>query len=398
MRLIEYESKALLKGYNIPTPAGKLLRPGEEITIDRPSVLKAQIPAGGRGKSGGIAFVSNSEESGKELSRLFSTPLRGYRVDSILVEDQVSIQKELFLAVTYDTDKKAPVVIFSREGGIDIEELATESPEKVISEPFSIRGGFLDFHARNIVLQGGLKGKELLRVSDVMYKIARLFLDCDATLVEINPLILTPNGEVYACDAHIDLEDEALYRQAKRLDQFGIQRREAGESSEFEKKAIAIDSLDHRGVAGRMIEFDGTLGLIIGGGGASLTTFDAVRKGGGNPANYCEIGGNPSVIKVKELTKLILSKPGVEKIAVIMNVVSNTRVDLVARGVIKGIIEAGKDPHQTIAVFRIPGAWEQDGFQILRKYNVEFCDRFVSIDEAAKRAVAKLNPSGVHKR
>ncbi len=116
-----------------------------------------------------------------------------------------------------------------------------------------------------------------------------------------------------------------------------------------------------------------------------------MRKSGGNPANYCEIGGNPSVLKVKELTKLILSKPGVEKIAVIMNVVSNTRVDLVARGVIKGMIESGKDPSQVIAIFRVPGAWEQEGFKLLRKYDVEFFDRTVSIDEAAKRAVAKLN-------
>jgi len=139
-----------------------------------------------------------------------------------------------------------------------------------------------------------------------------------------------------------------------------------------------------------MIEFEGDLGRIIGGGGASLTTFDAVKKNGGHPANYCEIGGNPSVLKVKELTKHILSKPGVRKIAVIMNVVSNTRVDLVARGVIRGILEAGKEPSKTIAVFRIPGAWEEEGFKILRRYGVRYCGRDVSIDEAAKRAVTEM--------
>ncbi len=139
-------------------------------------------------------------------------------------------------------------------------------------------------------------------------------------------------------------------------------------STEFERRAAEIDSLDHRGVAGRVIEFDGDLGLIIGGGGASLTAFDAIQQHGGRPANYCEIGGNPSVHKVKELTKHILSKPGVEKISVIMNVVSNTRVDLIARGLIKGVLEAGKEPSKTIAVFRVPGAWEQEGFKILDKY------------------------------
>ena len=127
-----------------------------------------------------------------------------------------------------------------------------------------------------------------------------------------------------------------------------------------------------------------------GAGGGSLTLFDAIRKQGGAPANYCEIGGNPSMSKTKELTKLILGKPGVEKIAVMMNVVSNTRVDIVARGVIKGCLEAGKDPAETIAIFRIPGAWEEEGFKILKKYGVDFCDRSVSMYDAAGRAVAKL--------
>ena len=139
-----------------------------------------------------------------------------------------------------------------------------------------------------------------------------------------------------------------------------------------------------------MTEFDGTLGLVIGAGGGSLTLFDAVRKHGGDPANYCEIGGNPSVSKVCNLTKLILSKPGVEKIAVMMNVVSNTRVDLVARGVVKGVIESDREPGETVAIFRIPGSWESDGFKILEKYGIEYCDRSVSMYEAAGRAVAKV--------
>ncbi|MFW6052935.1 MAG: ATP citrate lyase citrate-binding domain-containing protein, partial [Desulfosalsimonas sp.] len=159
--------------------------------------------------------------------------------------------------------------------------------------------------------------------------------------------------------------------------------------TDFERKAAEIDNLDHRGVAGRVIEFDGNLGLIIGGGGASLTAFDAIRAHGGKPANYCEIGGNPSVKKVKELTRHILSKPGVEQIAVIMNVVSNTRVDLVARGIIKGILEAGRKPLETVAVFRVPGAWEEEGVKILKKYGVRYCDRKVSIDQAAEMAVAQ---------
>ena len=153
----------------------------------------------------------------------------------------------------------------------------------------------------------------------------------------------------------------------------------------------AIDAADHRGVIqGKDHGFDGNLGLVIGAGGGSLTLTDAVRSQGGKPANYSEIGGNPSVSKSCGLAKEVLQKDGVEKIAVMMSIVSNTRVDIVARGVIKACLELDKDPAETIAIFRIPGAWEDEGFKILDRYGVEYCDRSVSMWEAAGRAVAKV--------
>jgi succinyl-CoA synthetase beta subunit/citryl-CoA synthetase large subunit len=190
------------------------------------------------------------------------------------------------------------------------------------------------------------------------------------------------------------MEAEARGNHKALLAELGIgddETRQARPPTEFEIEGARVNAVDHRGVAGNVVEFDGNLGLVIGAGGGSLTLFDAVRKHGGKPANYCEIGGNPSVGKAAALTKLILSKPGVEKIAVMMNVVSNTRVDMVARGVIKGCIDAGKDPAETIAIFRIPGAWEDEGFKILAKYGVEYCDRSVSMYDAAGRAVAKMS-------
>jgi succinyl-CoA synthetase beta subunit/citryl-CoA synthetase large subunit len=189
------------------------------------------------------------------------------------------------------------------------------------------------------------------------------------------------------------MEEEARDRQTAVLEELGIGReetRQARPPTEFEIRGAQIDAQDHRGVAGRVVEFEGNLGLVIGAGGGSLTIFDAIRKYGGQPANYCEIGGNPSVHKAAELTKLILSKPGVDKIAVIMNVVSNTRVDIVARGVVKGVVESGFDPAEKIAIFRIPGSWEAEGFKILARYGVEYCDRTVSMSEAARRAVEKV--------
>ena len=191
------------------------------------------------------------------------------------------------------------------------------------------------------------------------------------------------------------MENEAVGRQKallrKQLEIAEDDTRETYEPSDFERNVAAIDAADHRGVIqGKDHGFEGNLGLVIGAGGGSLTLTDAVRSQGGKPANYSEIGGNPSVAKACGLAKEVLEKDGVEKIAVMMSIVSNTRVDIVARGVIKACLELGKDPGETIAIFRIPGAWEEEGFKILDKYGVEYCDRSVSMWEAAGRAVAKI--------
>jgi succinyl-CoA synthetase beta subunit/citryl-CoA synthetase large subunit len=393
VRLLEFESKAILKEYQIATPAGKLVSATDPVEIDGPVVLKSQVPIGGRGKAGGILEAATGAQAQAGLKQLFATLVRGYRNQKILVEEKAQVDREFYLAVTYDTVAKAPVAIFSAEGGIDIEELAAREPEKVRRETFSILWGFAQYRARQIIADTGISGKLLLGLGTVFSKLAQVFLDHDATLAEINPLALTKDGQLIALDCHLDIDDDAIFRhrQLAAIQEDETRVQSVKSMSEFERKAAAIDNLDHRGVAGRVIEFDGDMGLIIGGGGASLTAFDAIRAHGGKPANYCEIGGNPSVRKVKELTRLILSKPNVKKIAVIMNVVSNTRVDMVARGIIRGILETGRQPSETIAAFRIPGAWEEEGAKILSKYGVPFLDRTVSIDEAARIGVEKMN-------
>jgi len=391
MRLLEYESKEILKAYGIPLPNGKVVSSAEGIQIHGPVMLKAQIPIGGRGKAGGVSEAASEAEARAEASHLLSTPLRGYKPKKILMEEKVEVAQEFLMAVLYDTVAKEPVVIFSREGGVDIEELAVRQPDKVFKEWISVRGRLPQYRAREIISEAGVSGKLLLGLGSILSSLTDIFLDYDATLAEINPLAITRDGKLLALDCHVEMDDDALFRHKDMAEKQNDQGRfeEERSTTDFERKATEIDNLDHRGVAGRVREFDGTLGLIIGGGGASLTAFDAVRHYGGKPANYCEIGGNPSVLKLKELTRHILSKPNVDKIAIITNVVSNTRVDLVARGVVKGILEAGKVPSDTVTVFRVPGAWEEEGFKILTKYGIPHCDRSVSIDEAAKMAVER---------
>lgn len=392
MRLLEHEAKEILRRYKIPPPAGYVVESADMIKDpDRPVMVKAQIPLGGRGKSGGVLEASSRREVKENTERLLAGSMRGYTPKKILIEDKMDVTQEVFMAITYDTVAKEPLAVFSQEGGVDIEELARTRPGRVIREHFSVRGRLPQYRAREILSEAGVTGRMLLDLGTLFSALADVFLDQDATVAEINPLALTADGKWVALDCHLEIDDDALYRHKDLAEKQADESRYGGgrTSTDFERRAAEIDRLDHRGVAGRMIEFDGSLGLIIGGGGASLTAFDAVKHHGGKPANYCEIGGNPSVLKVKELTKHILSKKSVEKIAVIMNVVSNTRVDLVARGVVKGILEAGRVPSETVAVFRVPGAWEEEGFKILSKYGVPYCDRSVSIDGAARKAVER---------
>ncbi len=393
MRLLEHESKRILEKYRIALPAGRLVGRGEPLALDGPVMLKAQIPMGGRGKAGGILEASQAEEAQQKVARLLESNIRGYVPKAVYMEEKKAVKQEFFMAIAYDTVAKAPVAIFSAEGGVDIEELAQRQPALVRKEHFTVHSRLPLHRAREIVADAGVSGKALLGLSAVLATLAEVFLDYDATVVEINPLGLMDDGRLIALDCHLEVDDDAVSRHADIAALEKDTGRVEGERrmSDFERLAADIDSLDHRGVAGRVIEFDGNLGLIIGGGGASLTAFDAIRAHGGRPANYCEVGGNPSVLKVKELTRLILSKPGVDKVAVIMNVVSNTRVDMMARGIVKGILESGKDPAQAVAVFRVPGAWEEEGHKILSKYGVPIQDRTVSIDEAARIAVTNAS-------
>ena len=312
----------------------------------------------------------------------------------VLVDPKADVAQEYYASVVWDGTAKRPLMLFSDMGGIDIEQVASEHPDHVGRGHLSNLMAVPDFRAKEVIAATGLTGSELTRATPILARLARLFRDRDMTLAEINPLARLEDGSFVALDAHLEMENEGKPRQKELLEELEIaadEGREPYEPSEFERNVRAIDEADHRGVIqGRDHGFDGNLGLVIGAGGGSLTLTDAVRSQGGRPANYTEIGGNPSVAKACGLAREVLSKEGVEKIAVMMSIVSNTRVDIVARGVIKACLELDRDPAETIAIFRIPGAWEDEGAKILDRYGVEYCDRSVSMWEAAGRAVAKI--------
>jgi len=317
----------------------------------------------------------------------------------VLVDPKAQVKQEYYAGVVWDGTRKRPLMLFSDMGGIDIEQVAEEHPDHVGRGHFSNLLPFSDYQAKQVIAAAGVTGSALTRLTPILARLARLFRERDMTLAEINPLAQLEDGSFVALDAHMEMENEGMPRQRALLEDLGIGAdegtREGHEPTTFEATVTAIDSADHRGVIqGKDTGFHGNLGLVIGAGGGSLTLTDAVRSQGGRPANYSEIGGNPSVAKACGLAKAVLQKQGVEKIAVMMSIVSNTRVDIVARGVIKACLELGKDPGETIAIFRIPGAWEEEGFKILDHYGVEYCDRSVSMHEAAARAVARIQKGG----
>ena len=402
MRFYEYESRRIVERAGIPVTQYGFCTTAAEAReaaarIGGPTVIKSQVLTGGRMKAGGVRFADSPEQAEAHAAEILELEIGGHMPVGVLVDPKAEVEQEYYAAVLWDGRAKRPMMLFSDMGGIDIEQVAEEHPDHVGRGHLSNLHPISDFRAKQAISRVGMTGSHLNRATAVLGRLARLQRDCDLTLAEINPLARLSDGSFVALDAHTEMEDEAVGRHKELLHEIGVdldEPRELYEPSEFERKVKAIDAADHRGVIqGKDHGFHGNLGLVIGAGGGSLTLTDAVRSQGGAPANYAEIGGNPSVAKAKGLAIEVLKKEGVEKIAVMMSIVSNTRVDIVARGVIKACLELGKDPAETIVIFRIPGAWEEEGYKILDKYGVEYCDRSVSMWEAAGRAVAKVQGS-----
>ncbi|MGZ6694913.1 MAG: ATP-grasp domain-containing protein, partial [Solirubrobacteraceae bacterium] len=337
MRFFEYEAREIVKRAGIPvTDFGVAHTRAEarEIArrIDGPVVIKSQVLTGGRMKAGGVQFADSPDEAAEKAEHVLGLEINGHQPRGVLVDTRAEVEQEYYSGVVWDGLRKQPVMIFSPVGGIDIEQVAEEQPEAVGRRHFSNILPLSEFAAKEVIASTGVTGSALNKLVPIVTRLARLFVEHDMTLAEINPLGRLADGSFVALDAHMDMENEARGRHKALLDDLGVgdeETRQAREATEFELAGEAIDAASHRGVAGNVTEFDGDLGLVIGAGGGSLTLFDAVRKYGGRPANYCEIGGNPSVEKACGLAKLVLSKPGVEKIAVMMSIVSNTRVDIV---------------------------------------------------------------------
>ncbi len=393
MRLLEYQSKKLLSNFGLvfteSTPIDSMS--GVRVTVEHvglPVVLKAQTPFGGRGNIGAVKFAESIDQAVVAAEALLGMDLRGTTVEVISVEPKLNYEREFYVGITWDTVAKLPVALLSVAGGVDVEAAQSDQVARQQFDPWT---GLAPYSAREMAAKVGLRGKTLVGIGEVLAKLSRAFLACDAVMMEINPLVFIKDETLIGLDARVEIEDEAVYRQRERLEPLGeLTMTAAGRPpTPLELEAQRIDARDHRGVAGRVVEFDGDLALLIGGGGASLTIFDAIKAHGGSPANYCEVGGNPTEEKVAAITSLLLSKPGVRGMAIIMNVVNNTRADVIARGVLMGVAGVGQKPADIISLFRVPGNWEAEAREIMEAAGVQVHGREVSLDAAARLAVER---------
>jgi len=375
MKLFEFEAKNIFKQHGIPVPQSKVATNPDEAElaareIAKPVALKSQVLVSGRGKAGGIVFASDATEAKKLASSLIGSSIKGNVVTSLLVEEKLDIAEQFYASIAVDRQAKSYVVLASTSGGVDIEETALATPDRITRHWIDPLTGFDEQDALAIVSRLNISQDDAKKFASIMSTLYEVTTDHDAELVEINPLAKTPSGKFIAADARIILDDNALFRhpefEARRLERAEDTPREA----EARKQNLTY------------VDLDGDIGIIGNGAGLTMATLDLVHVFGGKPANFLDIGGSAQVEIIKKVVMLVMSKPEVR--GVLINILGGiTRCDLVAQGVIEGLNEAVvKKP---IAV-RIMGTNEAEGTQILHQAGVH---TYTNMEEAV-REVLKL--------
>jgi succinyl-CoA synthetase beta subunit len=371
MNFEEHAAKPLLAARGISVPAGELARtPDEAAAIAAhlgAAVIKAQVPAGKRGKAGGIKRAASPAEARVHAGTLLGMEIGGHRVDKVLVEEQVPVARELYAAVVNDASSKGPLVLFSTEGGMDIEEIAQAAPGKLRRRPVDIRRGFRHAEAGALV-QGLELGAAEGKVADVLARLYEAYAALDAELLEINPLVLAPDGRVVALDCKLVMDDSGIARHAE-VARAGTPERLTG----LEARAQAAGL--------KYIDLEGDVGVLANGAGLTMTTMDMVRHYGGRPANFLEIGGE-AYTQARPALELLLSKPGIRSL-VINFCGAFARTDVMTQGVIEAI-EALK-PALPI-FFSVHGTGDEEAIRLLEeRLGVT---PLATMDDACKAAVA----------
>ena len=372
MKIHEYQAKRLLSGFGVKVPEGGVAETPEEAEriatrLGGEVVVKAQVHAGGRGKAGGVKLAASPADAAEAARAILGMDIKGRTVRKVLVERAVDIAREIYVGVIFDRAAKSHTLIASAEGGVEIEELAKTSPEKILRETVDPHIGLQPFQIRNLVWGMGIEApldRQVYRFVDALYK---AFLARDASLAEINPLVVTSSGDVLACDAKFNFDDNALFRQKEIA-----ALRDPGEEDPAEREAV------DKGL--NFIKLDGDIGCMVNGAGLAMATMDMIKHYGGEPANFLDIGGGAKSRQVRDALAIILSDPDVK--AVFINIFGGiVRCDLVAEGIISAKKELGI--HRPV-VIRLIGTNDIEARKMLAEEGF-FC--YEGMSAAARKAV-----------
>ena len=382
MKIHEYQAKTLLAGAGVSVPRGEPAFTADEARaaaerLGGRVVVKAQIHAGGRGKGGGVQVVSGPAEAERTAEAMLGMTLvtaqtgpGGRRVGRLLIEEALDIERELYVGLVIDRALARPVLMASRAGGMDIEQVAADSPESIRKEALDPVAGLLPFQARRLAFGLGLERPVAGRAAAVMLAAARAFLDLDASLLEINPLVVTSGGEVLALDAKVNLDDNALFRHPEL--------RELRDKAEEE--ALEVEASEH---ALSYVRLDGRIGCMVNGAGLAMATMDIIHLAGGEPANFLDVGGGANADQIRNAFRILMADPNVT--AVLINIFGGIlRCDVLAEGVIAAV----RQLKVTLpVVIRMEGTNVEAGKRMLRESGLNFTTAD-TMSEAAERVVA----------
>jgi succinyl-CoA synthetase beta subunit len=377
MKLHEYQSKQIFSRYGIPIPRGRVATTADEARaiaheLGGRVVIKSQVLVGGRGKAGGIKLAKDPREAEDLATQILSMEIKGLPVRKVLVDEAANISKEIYLGITNDRSARRPVMMASAAGGVEIEEVARNTPEKIIKSHIDPLLGLKDYQARDIAIGIDLPKLHWKMFNQIAIGLWHAYQDCDATLAEINPLVVTDDNRLLALDGKMLVDDNALFRHADLAD---LRDLDVEAPAEVEARKYGLS----------FIKLDGNIGCMVNGAGLAMTTMDIIKLFGGEPANFLDIGGGAGSDKVAAAMKIILTDPNVK--AVLLNIFGGiTRCDEVARGILVAIDEV--KPRVPMVV-RLVGTNAEEGLKIISEANMITADTLV---DAAKKAVYATNP------
>ena len=373
MRLVEFQAKRIFSEHGIPVPKNILLESSVDLeNLPYPVVLKAQVPVGGRGKAGAIKTVSDANEAAAVLDELLSMRIKGNPVQAVLAEKKVEVQKELYLAILIDKLARLPVIMASAAGGIDIEQMARESPERIVKKYISPSIGLSDYTVRYLAKRIGVE-EHLRDFAKLAHSLFDIFQSYDGTLVEINPLAVTANGLI-ALDAKIVLDDKAAYRHGDLFGKLKAEQTWPGRDGRSRSEQLA----EEKGIT--YVPLGGDVGMISDGAGTGMLTLDLIQDAGGQAANFCELGGQAGTESVRQALEVVLANPKV-KVVLIGLIGGLTRMDDVADGIVRYL-----EQHRRAVplVIRMCGTQEKVGKEKLRAVGIE---AFEDLEETVRAAV-----------